>query len=136
MFRDRSRSRRLIAISQTSAIPTEKFGGTRLIAGYLAVTAFLIAAIGASISIGSNRDAEPAIGGFYKSTAACLGDNFKLQQSGQFIDLSGTSTGKLRLQSGSLHGTAHCAGGGTADVDLDLTGKGADASFSGKVGSE
>lgn len=107
-----------------------------MIAGYLAVTAFLIAAIGTSITIGSNRDAEPAIGGFYSSTAACLGDNFKLQQSGQFIDLSGSSTGKLRLQSGRLHGTAHCAGGGTADVNLDLAGKGADASFSGTVGSE
>ena len=82
----------------------EKFGGTRLIAGYVAVTAFLIVAIGTSISIGSDRHAEPAIGGFYSSTSACLGNEFKLQQSGQFVDLSGPSTGKLRLQSGNLHG--------------------------------
>ena len=77
----------------------EKFGGMRLIAGYVAVTAFLIAAIGTSISIGSDREAEPAIGGFYSSTSDCLGERFKLQQSGQFVDLSGSSTGKLRLQS-------------------------------------
>ena len=138
MFRDRTRRRRLIAIRQASAIPKDelgKFSKTRLIAGYLAVTAFLIAAIGTSISIGSNRHAEPGIGGFYSSTA-CLGNNFKLQQSGQFIDLSGSSTGKLRLQSGSLHGTAHCAGGGTAAVNLALSGKGAAATFAGTVGSE
>jgi Kef-type K+ transport system membrane component KefB len=117
-------------------MPTEKFGGTRLIAGYLAVTAFLIAAIGTSISIGSDRHAEPAIGGFFSSTSDCLGDRFKLQQSGQFIDLSGSANGKLRLQSGRLHGTAHCAGGGTAPVSLDLTGKGETASFAGTVGSD
>jgi Kef-type K+ transport system membrane component KefB len=139
MFRDRTRRRRLIAISQTSALPKHDsgdFSKARLIAGYLAVTAFLIAAIGTSISIGSNRDAEPGIGGFYSSSSTCLGDNFKLVQSGQFIDLSGSSTGKLRLQSGSLHGTAHCAGGGTAGVNLALAGKGATATFSGTVGSE
>jgi Kef-type K+ transport system membrane component KefB len=139
MFRDRTRRRRLIAISQTSALPKHDsgdFSKTRLIAGYLAVTAFLIAAIGTSISIGSNRDAEPGIGGFYSSSSTCLGDNFKLLQSGQFIDLSGSSTGKLRLQSGSLHGTAHCAGGGTAGVKLALAGKGATTTFSGTVGSE
>jgi Kef-type K+ transport system membrane component KefB len=113
-----------------------KFSGTRLIAGYHAVTAFLNAAIGTSISIGSNRHAEPSIGGFYSSTAGCLGDNFKLQQSGQFVDLSGSSTGKLRLQSGHLRGTAHCAGGGTAGVNLALAGKGETAAFSGTVGSE
>jgi Kef-type K+ transport system membrane component KefB len=139
MFRDRTRRRRLIAISQTSALPKHDsgdFSKTRLIAGYLAVTAFLIAAIGTSISIGSNRDAEPGIGGFYSSSSSCLGDNFKLVQSGQFIDLSGSSTGKLRLQSGSLHGTAHCAGGGTDGVKLALAGKGATATFAGTVGSE
>ena len=139
MFRDRTPRRRLIAISQTSAIPkdeTGEFSKTRLIAGYLAVTAFLIAAIGTSVSIGSNRHAEPAIGGFYSSTSSCLGKSFKLLQSGQFIDLSGSSTGKLRLQSGQLKGTAHCAAGGTAAVDLALTGKGAAAAFSGTVGSE
>ena len=124
-------------MSETAAIPAgEKFGGTRLIAGYLAVTAFLIASIGTSISIGRDRHAEPAIGAFYSSTSSCLGDKFKLQQSGQFIDLSGSSTGKLRLQSKNLHGTAHCAGGGTARVDLDLTGKGKTASFAGTVGTD
>src|SRR6266550_3234292 len=139
MFRDRTRRRRLIAVSQATAIPKDdmgEFSKTRLIGGYLAVTAFLIAAIGASIAIGSDRHAEPAIGGFYSSSAACLGDNFKLLQSGQFIDLSGSSTGKFRLRSGHLRGTAHCAGGGTAAVNLVFAGKGAAATFSGTVGTE
>jgi Kef-type K+ transport system membrane component KefB len=107
-----------------------------LIAGYLAVTAFLIASIGTSISIGSDREAEPAIGGFYSSNSDCLGEKFKLDQSGQFVDLSGGSSGKLRLQSGRLHGTADCAGGGSEAVSLNLTGKGEDASFAGTVGSD
>jgi Kef-type K+ transport system membrane component KefB len=128
-----------MAMSSSSAVPKDEageFSKTRLIAGYLAVTAFLIAAMGASITIGSDRKAEPGIGGFYSSTSSCLGDNFKLQQSGQFIDMSGSSTGKLRLQSGRLHGTAHCAGGGTAAVDLALTGKGEAAAFAGTVGAD
>src|SRR5947207_443929 len=101
MFRDRTRRRRLIAVSQATAIPKDdmgEFSKTRLIGGYLAVTAFLIAAIGASIAIGSDRHAEPAIGGFYSSSAACLGDHFKPLQSGQFIDLSGSSPGTPRLR--------------------------------------
>ncbi len=100
------------------------------------MTAFLVAAIGTSISIGSDRHAAPAIGGFYSSSSACLGKSFKLQQSGQFVDLSGSSTGKLRLRDGALRGTAHCASGGTAAVDLALVGKGTAATLSGPVGSE
>jgi Kef-type K+ transport system membrane component KefB len=115
---------------------TSEFSRTRLIAGYLAVTAFLIAAIGTSISIGSNRHAEPGVGGFYGSNSTCLGGNFKLQQSGQFIDLSGFSSGKLRLNRGHLRGTVHCDRGGTAALNLALTGKGAAAAFSGTVGTE
>ena len=109
-----------------SAPTGEKFGGTRLIAGYLAVTAFLIAAIGTSISIGSDRHAEPAIGGLLHLDLQLPRRQVQAPQSGQFVDLSGSSTGKLRLQSENLHGTAHCAGGGTARVDLDLTGKAKD----------
>jgi Kef-type K+ transport system membrane component KefB len=118
-----------------------KFSGTRLIAGYLAVTAFLIVAIGTSITIGSNRHAEPAIGGFYGpppnggGSTSCLGA-FKLQQSGQFVDLSGGATGKLRFRKGHLRGTAHCAAGGTAPVDLALNGDDATGGLFGTVGSE
>ncbi len=140
MFRDRIvTSEDRVSMSQATAIPKngEKgFGGTRLLVGYLVVTAFLVVAMFVSISIGSDRSAEPTIGGFYSSSSSCLGKDFKLQQSGQFIDLSGSSTGELRLQSGNLHGTANCAEGGTAEVDLALSGEGADAAFSGTVGSE
>jgi Kef-type K+ transport system membrane component KefB len=119
-----------------SAIPAEdiqSFSRTRLIAGYLAVFAFLAAAIGISISIGHNRHAAHAIGGFYSSTSGCLGNDFKLQQSGQFVDLSGSSDGELRLRGNHLSGTVDCASGGTAALDLTIAGKGA---FAGTVGSE
>ncbi|MEP6909825.1 MAG: cation:proton antiporter [Actinomycetota bacterium] len=128
-----------MAISEAAARPTDESGAfsrTRLIGGYIAIVAFLIASIGASISIGSDRHAEPAIGAFYSSSSSCLGDNFKLQQSGQFVDMSGSATGKLRLQSGHLRGTAHCASGGTAALDLVLAGKGSAATLSGTAGSE
>jgi len=112
-----------------------KFGGTRLIGGYGVVTAFLIVAVVASISIGSDRKAAPEIGAFYTSTSSCLGDDFKLQQSGQYVDLSGSSKGKLRLRDDHLRGTVDCAGGGTAALDLAVPGKEA-KELSGTVGSD
>ena len=120
----------------TSMDQAGEFSRTRLIAGYLAVTAFLVAAMGASIAIGNSRHAEPAIGGFYSSTSSCLGDNFKLQQSGQFIDMSGSASGKLRLQAGRLHGTVTCADGGKVAASLALIGKGETTTLSGTVGAE
>src|SRR5688572_7933250 len=81
----------------------------RLAVGYVVVVAFLIVAVSVSISIGSERDPAPAIGGFYTSESACLGDDFKIEQSGQFVDLSGSSSGKLRLQEDRLEGTVNCA---------------------------
>jgi Kef-type K+ transport system membrane component KefB len=114
---------------------TDKLAGTRLFAGYVAVGGFLAAAIVTSIVLGSGRHAAPAIGGFYTSNSACLGKTFKLVQSGEFVDLSGGASGKLRIRHHNLHGTAHCAGGGTAALDLTIAGKGAAANLSGTAGS-
>ena len=103
--------------------------------GYVAVGLFLAAALAVSIGIGSGRHASPPIGGFYSSTSACLGNSFKLAQSGQFVDLSGGVTGKLRFQDGHLTGTVNCASGGTAHADLAVTGTGSSAMLAGTVGS-
>src|SRR5439155_7079027 len=72
---------------------------------------------------------------FYKSASTCLGKDFKLVQSGEFVDLSGGGSGKLRLRHDHLRGTVDCASGGTAAVDLTLAGKGAAAKLSGSIGS-
>jgi Kef-type K+ transport system membrane component KefB len=125
-----------VAISEASAVPGEEsaaFSRTRLIGGYIAVSAFLAAAVAISISIGHDRHPAPAIGGFYSSASSCLGKDFKLQQSGEFVDLSGSSKGELRLRGDNLRGTVDCAGGGTAALDLAIAGKGP---FTGTVGSE
>ena len=98
-------------------------GGVRLIAGYVAVFAFLAAAIAISLSVGHHRHPAPAVAGFYSSTSACLGKSFKLEQSGQFVDLGGGPSGKLRLRSGHLTGTVHCLTGGSAALDLAAAGK-------------
>ena len=100
--------------------------------GYALVVAFLVVAVSVSISIGSERNPAPAIGGFYTSESACLGEDFTLEQSGQFVDLSGSSSGKLRLRDDRLEGTVNCAEGGTEAVDLGFQEK----DFSGTVGSE
>jgi Kef-type K+ transport system membrane component KefB len=109
--------------------------GVRLVAGYVAVAGFLAAAITTSISLGHDRHAAPAIGGFYSSSSACLGNEFKLAQSGQFIDLSGGVTGKLRLRGGHIRGTVTCVDGGKAPVDLTVTGAGTSAALAGTIGS-
>src|SRR5438874_4843311 len=101
----------------------EQLGGLRLAAGYVAVLGFLVAAIAVSLSAGHHRHAAPAVAGFYSSSAACLGKSFKLEQSGEFVDLGGGPSGKLRLRGGHLKGTAHCLGGATAALDLAVAGK-------------
>src|SRR6266480_4139328 len=135
-----SRHRRVAAVSNAdmAADPPEKsknLSGARLVIGYVGVAAFLAVALVVSLSLGHGRHAAPAIAGFYKSSNACLGDSFKLAQSGEFVDLSGGVTGKLRLQSGHLTGTVNCASGGTAPVDLAVTGSAATTTLAGTVGS-
>jgi Kef-type K+ transport system membrane component KefB len=100
----------------------EPLSGVRLVSGYVAVAGFLVAAIAISLSAGHHRHAEPGIAGFYSSSAACLGKSFSLTQSGQFFDLGGGPSGKLRLRSGHLKGTAHCLGGTAAALDLAVAG--------------
>jgi Kef-type K+ transport system membrane component KefB len=94
----------------------------RLVTGYAAVFAFLAAAIAISLSAGHHRHAAPAVAGFYSSSAACLGKSFSLTQSGEFVDLGGGPSGKLRLRGDHLKGTAHCLGGTAAALDLVLAG--------------
>ncbi len=113
-----------------------QLGGTRLVVGYVAVAAFLIAAVAISVSIGRGEHAQPAIAGFYTSDSVCLGERFTLTQSGQFVDVGGDAGGKLRLRDDRLTGTVDCAAGGEATVDLAVAGEGEGATIAGTIGSE
>src|SRR5581483_4866908 len=110
--------------------------GIRLVSGYAIVLAILAAAIATSITIGHGRHATPALGGFYSSSSTCLGKSFKLVQSGEFLDVSGGASGKLRYRHGRIRGSLDCAGGGAAAVDLGVTGKGTSAELAGTVGAQ
>ncbi len=81
---------------------------SRLAVGYaILAAAFTVAAI-FSITAGRDEDAPPAVAGIYSvSGSACLGTSPRLEQSGQFVDLSGGGAdAKLRLRDGRLRGTA------------------------------
>jgi len=110
-----------MAILTSSAEPTEQgesLRGLKLIAGYALVVGILAVAVAISISLGHHRHAAPAVGGFYSSSSACLGNDFKLVQSGEFVDAAGGPSGKLRLRGNHLTGTVHCIGGSAAALDL------------------
>ena len=101
-----------------------RLGGVRLVAGYVAVAAFLVAAVAISLSLGRGRHATPSVAGFWASSSACLGGDFKLVQSGEFVDLGGGPSGKLRIRGGHLRGNVRClAGAGVLALDLGLSGE-------------
>lgn len=128
-----------MATTVSTPVPEPTLGGVRLVAGYVAVTAFLVVAVGVSIVIGNNREAAPTLAGFYEADqGACLGDRFQVDQSGQFVDLdgSGKTGGKLRVEDGRLRGDVTCADGSSATADLALTGTGEDAALAGSLGGQ
>ncbi|HXZ57553.1 MAG TPA: cation:proton antiporter [Gaiellaceae bacterium] len=117
------------------ALSSKNLTGGRLIGGYVVVIGFLAAAIAISIGIGRGRDHAPPIGGFYKSGSPCLGSNFKLAQSGEFVTFSQGATGNLRFQSGHITGSVKCASGGTVQADLVPHGSGTSTTLTGTLGS-
>jgi Kef-type K+ transport system membrane component KefB len=109
----------------------ESLSGLRLVAGYGAVFAFLATAVAVSLTAGHHRHAAPAVAGFYGSqSSACLGKTFKLEQSGEFVDLGDGPSGKLRLRGDHLKGTAHCLDGSSAPLDFTVAG----TQLTGEVG--
>jgi Kef-type K+ transport system membrane component KefB len=94
--------------------------GRRLLIGYAALLALLGAAVLISLWRGGAVEHEPEISGAYAGSSTCLGTEFELEQSGQFVDLHGTgdAAGKLRLRDGLLEGSVTCADGGDAQLEL------------------
>ena len=85
MFRNRSRRKTVPREHPRTDTDDEmeEFGGTRLIAGYVAVDRVPDRG-DRNLDLHRKRSAsaEPAIGGFYTSTSDCLGNTFKLAAVG------------------------------------------------------
>src|SRR5262245_43265335 len=89
--------------------------------GYLGLGGLLAACAVISLSAGHGEHAAPGIAGYYDvSGSSCLGKSLRIDQSGQFVNLSDGPSGKLRLQHERLTGTAGCVGGGSGAVALDV----------------
>jgi Kef-type K+ transport system membrane component KefB len=112
---------------------------SRLALGYGLVIAFMIVAIGVSISIGNDREHATPIAGIYDVEAAgCLAGPIELTQSGEFVGLdgSGSTGGKLRLEGERLTGDVTCADGTTGAAALTVAGSGETARLSGTIGTQ
>ncbi len=108
--------------------------GKRLAVGYVVLAVFLVVAMSISISIGRGEQHAPPIGGIYAADrSSCFGSSFTLNQSGEFVDVSGEtgSSAKLTFQHDRLTGTASCTDGATGDADLAVTGSGDGSRLSG-----
>jgi Kef-type K+ transport system membrane component KefB len=108
----------------------------RLVAGYVVVLAFLVAAVVVSLVLGHKEEAKPAIAGSYASANACL-RTFDIKQSGQYVDVAGPGPidGKLILAHGRLKGDVTCQDGTAAPLDLAVPG-GPPKSYSGTLGGQ
>jgi Kef-type K+ transport system membrane component KefB len=111
----------------------------RLVVGYGVVIAFLIVAIGVSITLGNDREPATPIGANYAAQGSqCLAGEFTVAQSGEFVSLdgSGSTDGKLRLDGDQLTGDVTCADGTTVPATLTVTGAGESARLAGTIGDE
>src|SRR6266540_2373403 len=116
-----------------------KLAGIRLPGGYAVVALFLITAVGLSLGIGADEHAAPGIAGIYETQAGgCFGNSFRLNQSGEFVDLEGPGPagGELRLRHRRLVGDVTCADGSSAEADLAVRGAGTDVSLAGTAGGQ
>jgi Kef-type K+ transport system membrane component KefB len=119
---------------------TERTGSTKSFArrfavGYVVVGAALAAAIVYSITAGSDKEPAPGIAGIYESRSECLGDRFRLLQSGEFVTLEdgGDLDGKLRLRDGRLTGDITCRDGTEGSLELTVSGRAEATRLAGSV---
>ena len=79
----------------------------RLLAVYLVVFAISAGLAATSFALGHTRHSQPDVAGYYEAGGACSG-KFKVEQSGQFVNVSGAVGGKLRLRHRELRGAVRC----------------------------
>jgi Kef-type K+ transport system membrane component KefB len=127
-----------VSISQPAAAaePSSSFSARKVAIGYVVVGTLIAVAAVVSILVGRDEHPSPAVAGFYTSASTCLGTNFKVSQSGQFVDFGQGPGGKFRLQDRRLKGDVSCVKGGSAAADLAVQGSGTSAKLVGTVGSE
>ena len=115
----------------------KKFGGFRLLGGYVAVGAVFATAAAVSITIGHGLHSAPDVAGTYTGKAStCLGTSFTLTQSGRYVSITGTGRvgGDLEVTGGRLHGTVKCGTGAAAALDLAVAKSG--TTLSGSIGAQ
>jgi Kef-type K+ transport system membrane component KefB len=101
----------------------------------LAAATAIVAAV--VITAGEDRTPQPAIAGGYDVTGAaakCLGPQFDVQQSGQYVNLTNakeTVGGKLTFKDGKLTGDVDCVEGGGQAIDAKV----ADGVVAGTLGA-
>jgi Kef-type K+ transport system membrane component KefB len=111
----------------SSEAPTSPAKRT-LVAYYvvLAVVTTVVAIV--VIAAGRDESPQPAIAGGYDAAgpSRCLGREFDVKQSGQFVNLENaddTLGARLRLEHGRLTGDVDCTGGGQARLDGRVAGE-------------
>ena len=91
----------------------------RLAGGYVVLAAFLAGSSAAALGLSARVDAAPDVAGAYAvEPARCLGPRVEIEQSGQFLALSGGGAAELRLRDGRVAGDAACPDGSRAEVSL------------------
>jgi Kef-type K+ transport system membrane component KefB len=96
-------------------------GSRRLVVFYLLLAAVTATCVVLVIAAGADEHAQPEIaGGYHAATPGCLGTEFDLKQSGQFVSLDGAGGqlgGALRFEHGRLTGDVTCVNGRQAPID-------------------
>lgn len=98
----------------------------RLAVAYVAVFAVGVALASTSFVLGAGKQSQPKVAGVYRANGPCLGGKreFRLEQSGQFVDASGPLDGELRFRRDRLTGDVRCADGTHARLDAARLGQG------------
>jgi Kef-type K+ transport system membrane component KefB len=109
-------------------------GAGRFVIGYVVIGVFLAAAVVFSIAAGQDRETAVPIAGVYESgDSECLGESFRVLQSGEFVSLEdgGDLAGELRLRGDRLTGDVTCQDGTEGSLELTVSGEGEEARLSG-----
>ncbi len=108
----------------------------RLVLFYLTLMAIVAAAGVYVATAGKDREAQPNIAGGYDATgpSRCLGAQFDVTQSGEFVAIRGKGDvgGKLLWRDRRLTGDVTCGAGGKAPLTATVEGD----TLTGTVGSE
>jgi Kef-type K+ transport system membrane component KefB len=109
--------------------------GRRIFAFYAVLALLTAACVTVVIVVGSDESAQPEIAGGYhvEAGAGCLGADFDVKQSGQFVSLDnaqGDLGGALRFKDGELTGQVECVDGRSARIEARVR----DQRIAGRLG--